>query len=77
MSYAHISSEERYVIYHLLLFGLSYREIGRRLNRHHTTISREATRNGRAFGCYWNEPAQKWALKNGQAGSGLASCLMS
>lgn len=61
MSYAHISSHERYVIYHLLLWGLSYREIGRRLNRHHTTISREADRNGRVFGCYWNEPAQEWA----------------
>lgn len=61
MSYAHISSHERYVIYHLLLWGLSYREIGRRLNRHHTSISREAKRNGRVFGCYWNDPAQKWA----------------
>jgi len=66
MSYAHISSEERYVIYHLLLFGLSYREIGRRLNRHHTTISREATRNGRAFDCYWNVPAQQWAEERKQ-----------
>lgn len=61
MSYAHISSHERYVIYHLLLWGLSYREIGRRLNRHHTSISREAKRNGRLFACYWNEWAQKWA----------------
>lgn len=61
MPYSHISSHERYVIYHLLLWGLSYREIGRRLNRHHTSISREASRNGRLHGCYWNEPAQKWA----------------
>lgn len=61
MSYTHVSSHERYVIYHLLLWGLSYREIGRRLNRHHTTISREAERNGRTFGCYWHEPAQEWA----------------
>jgi IS30 family transposase len=61
MSYSHISSHERYVIYHLLLWGLSYREIGRRLNRHHTTISREAKRNGRIQGCYWHEPAQQWA----------------
>ena len=41
MSYAHLTLQERYVIYHLVLYGLSYREIGRRLNRHHTT-----TRNG-------------------------------
>jgi IS30 family transposase len=61
MSYKHISSHERYVIYHLLLWGLSYREIGRRLNRHHTTISREANRNGRVFACYWNEFAQQQA----------------
>jgi len=61
MSYSHISSHERYVIYHLLLWGLSHREIGRRLNRHHTSISREANRNGRFQACYWNEPAQDWA----------------
>lgn len=32
MSYCHLSSEERHIIYHLVLFYLSYREIGRRLN---------------------------------------------
>ena len=58
MPYEHINSHERYVIYHLLLWGLSYREIGRRLDRHHTTICREAKRNGRLFACYWNEYAQ-------------------
>ena len=41
MSYIHLTLEERYVIYHLVLYGLSLREIGRRLNRHHMTISRE------------------------------------
>jgi IS30 family transposase len=48
MSYAHLSLEERYVIYHLVLYGfygLSLRDIGRRLNRHHMTISREIKRN--------------------------------
>ena len=40
MSYTHLSSNERYVISHLVLYGLSLREIGQRLNRHHTTISR-------------------------------------
>lgn len=33
MSYAQLTSEERYVIYHLKLFKLSLREIARRLNR--------------------------------------------
>jgi IS30 family transposase len=46
MSYSHISSHERYVIYHLLLWGLSYREIGRRLNRHHTTIRKGVAEKG-------------------------------
>jgi len=36
MSYAQLTSEERYVIYHLKLFKLSLREIARRLGRHHT-----------------------------------------
>ena len=45
MSYTHLSSNERYVISHLVLYGLSLREIGQRLNRHHTTISREIKRN--------------------------------
>ena len=46
MSYSHFSEHERYVIYHLKLYGLSLREIGRRLGRHHTSISREIERNG-------------------------------
>ena len=29
MSYTHLTLEERYVIYHLVLYGLSLREIGR------------------------------------------------
>ncbi len=44
MSYCHLSSEERYVISHLVLYGLSLREIGRRLQRHHATISQEIKR---------------------------------
>ncbi|BCT69316.1 helix-turn-helix domain-containing protein [Nitrosospira sp. NRS527] len=46
MPYVQLTSEERYVIYHLKLFKLSLREIARRLGRHHTTISREIQRNG-------------------------------
>lgn len=62
MSYHHLTQKERYVIYHLRLMRLSYREIGRRLGRHHTTIAREEERNGRVFGAYLDEPAHHWAL---------------
>ena len=40
MSYTHLTAQERYVISHLK-GSVSIREIARRLNRHHTTISRE------------------------------------
>lgn len=62
MSYRHLSAKERYILMHLLLWGLSYREIGRRLGRHHTSIAREVKRNGRLFGSYWDEPAHQWAM---------------
>lgn len=45
MSYTHLTSQERHVIYHLILYGLSFREIGRRLGRSHSTIQREVQRN--------------------------------
>lgn len=64
MSYGHITSEERYVIYHLTLCRLSNREIGRRLGRHHTTIAREVERNGPQHGgVYWHEWAHAQARK--------------
>jgi IS30 family transposase len=46
MSYRHLTLNERYVIHHLVLYGLSCREIARRLGRHHGTIDREISRNG-------------------------------
>ena len=58
MLYTHLTSNDRYVIYHLVVFSLSYREIARRLNRHHTTISREIKRNWKGLGRYWHEAAQ-------------------
>jgi IS30 family transposase len=64
MSYTHLSLEERYVIYHLVLYGLSLREIGRRLNRHHMTISREIKRNRPTYAddaVYCHETAQEYA----------------
>jgi hypothetical protein len=49
MSYTQLTREERYVIAHLKVFKLSLREIARRLNRHHSTISRELKRNGPTY----------------------------
>ena len=46
MPYHHLTMEDRYVISHLKVAGFSVREIGRRLGRHHATISREIIRNG-------------------------------
>lgn len=56
MSYHHIIENERYVISHLRLAGYSYHEIGRRLGRSHTSISREIKRNGPTYApdaVYW------------------------
>jgi len=56
MSYCHLTENERYVISHLKLAGYSLREIGHRLGRHHTTISREITRNRPTYSddaVYW------------------------
>ena len=61
MSYSNLTSEERYVISHLVLYGLSLRETGRRLNRHHTTIRREIKRNRPTYAddaVYWYDTAQ-------------------
>lgn len=43
--YTHLEMKERTLIYWWLKEGLSIREIGRRLKRSHTTISRELRRN--------------------------------
>ena len=43
--YQQLTHDERYVIYDLIAEGISKREIGRRLGRHHSTINREILRN--------------------------------
>lgn len=45
MSYRHLSIGERLAFEQVVLFGLSRREISRRLCRHHGTICREILRN--------------------------------
>lgn len=52
MSYTHLTAKDRYVISHLHN-QMSYREIARRLGRHHTTISREIKRNKPLHSTYW------------------------
>lgn len=53
------------MIAHLKMHGLTVREIARRLNRHHSTISRELKRNGPSYsgGVYWYDSAQARALE--------------
>ena len=61
MSYVHLNARERMNIFYLHQWGLSLREIGRRLNRSHTTISRELHRNKRPFNSYYHGAAQYYA----------------
>ena len=55
MPYTHLTENERYVISHLSIAGFTHREIARRINRHHTTVSRELELNGPEYDCtiYW------------------------
>jgi IS30 family transposase len=65
MPYNHLSENERYVISHLAVAEYSIREIARRINRHHTTVSRELKRNGPEYDCtiYWYDWTHLKALK--------------
>lgn len=65
MSYTHLTEQERYVISHLSVAGFSLREIGRRLNRSHTTISRELKRAKAVhpWTIYWYDWAQPLAVE--------------
>ena len=58
MSYNHLNDHERYVIYHLNLFGMPKAEIARRLKRSASTTSREFKRNANAMGQYLYDLAE-------------------
>jgi IS30 family transposase len=45
MSYTHLNARDRVCLFYNLRVGLSLREIARKLNRSHTTLSREIQRN--------------------------------
>lgn len=62
MSYTHLTENERYVISHLRSM-FSIREIARRLNRHHSTISRELKRAKLRYpdAIYWYDWTQPLA----------------
>jgi IS30 family transposase len=64
MPYTHLTQQERYVISHLDCAGFSLREIARRINRHHATVSRELKRNGPQYDCtiYWYDWTHPKAL---------------
>ena len=65
MPYRHLTENDRYVISHLTCAGFSLREIARRINRHHTTISRELKRNDPDYegSTYWYDWTHPEALK--------------
>lgn len=63
MSYRQLNVEERTLIARFLSQGCGLREIGRRLARSHSTISREIERNARDQTIYLNTEAQVQALK--------------
>jgi transposase, IS30 family len=65
MSYTHLTEQERYVISHLRVAGFSLREIGRRINRSHATISRELQRAKAVhpWTIYWYDWAQPLAVE--------------
>ena len=64
-TFSHLSLLEREKIFGWKKIGLSNREIGQRLNRHHTSISREIKRNTKYGRTYYPCLAQKRSLRIG------------
>ena len=72
-TYKQLSTEEREKIYLYWHQGKGYREIGRLLGRHHTSIQREVVRNGRTRrgwerGIYSPQKAERQARERRQRG---------
>jgi transposase, IS30 family len=65
MPYTHLTQNDIYVISHLTYAGFSLREIARRIDRHHTTISRELKRNDPEYEdtTYWYDWTHPEALR--------------
>lgn len=65
MSYTHLTQGERYVISHLHSARFSLREIARRINRSHSTISREIHRakERHPWTTYWYDWTQPLAME--------------
>ena len=61
MSYAHLTRDERNVIYRMRFLGHSDAEIARCLGCHRSTIGRECRRNAGPDGRYSADSAQTWA----------------
>ncbi len=59
-TYTRLTEDERYQIYEDKFMGLSHRQIAKKLNRHHSTISREIKRNKGLRG-YRPRQAQQFA----------------
>ena len=64
MPYHHFTTDEQYLIGHMHIAEFSLREIGRRLGRHHGSISREIRRNRPTYAddaVYWHDAAEYFA----------------
>ena len=59
-TYTQLTEDERYQIYESLAQGQSHQDIAQQLNRHHSTVSREVTRNRSSRG-YRPQQAQRFA----------------
>lgn len=71
MSYAHLSQEERYQIRWLRKGGWSLEDIGVKLQRATSTISRELRRNATQEGAYDHRDAQRRAVQRRHAAGAL------
>ena len=63
MSCRHLNAQERVAIFYLRQMRWSFRAIGRRLRRHHTTIAREFRRNKPPHSIYWYGTADEFARR--------------